>query len=131
MDNRGWGMNLIEALDIQEILVTENQFEAKMKLGSFHAQPYGYLNGGATIAFAEIIAGYASNQLGKGSYHAVGQTVTANHVKSKRAEGYLYAKAELLHKGNRNHLWNIKMLNEEGDLIAIITVLNAIICMPT
>ncbi len=36
---------------------------AKMNLGEFHKQPQGYLNGGATLAFAEIISGMMSNEL--------------------------------------------------------------------
>ncbi len=120
-------MNLIEALQIERFQVNGHQYHAAMKLGRFHEQPYGFLNGGATLAFAEITAGHASNLLGKGMYHAVGMSVTANHVRSMKAEGYLSAEGELLHDGHRNHVWSIKMRDEKNNLISIVTVTNAIL----
>lgn len=120
-------MDLIEGLNIEYIHGDGDTLEAKMNLTSFHSQPFGTLHGGATIAFAETVAGYASNQkLGAGQ-RAVGQTVLANHMKGKRIEGYLLAKGKLLHEGKRSHVWGIEMRDEKDRLISYITVTNAIV----
>lgn len=120
-------MNFIEALDIKDIQLSKDSYTAKMCLGEFHKQPFGFVNGGAILAFAEITAGYASNLFGQGKYHALGQSINGNHLKAKQSEGYLYAEAELLHKGNRNHVWSIRISDEQGLLISQVTVVNALI----
>ena len=57
-------MNLIESLQIDAPRMTsDNYMHCKMNLAEFHKQPQGYLNGGATLAFAEIISGMMSNEL--------------------------------------------------------------------
>jgi 1,4-dihydroxy-2-naphthoyl-CoA hydrolase len=115
-------MNLIEGLNIEYIHVGADGFEAKMSLTQFHSQPFGYLHGGATIAFGETAAGYVSNQkINKG------QSITANHMRPKKIEGYIIAKGKLMHKGNKSHVWGIEMYDENNILISYLTVTNAII----
>lgn len=120
-------MNLIDALQITSIDILEEGYTATMALNEFHAQPLGYLNGGATLAFAEISAGMASNQILERGFFAVGQNISANHLHPKKAEGQLVAKGQLLKKGHRGHLWDIKIYDEEEKLISVVTVENAII----
>ena len=68
-------MNLIESLQIDVPRMTsDTTCIAKMNLNEFHKQPQGYLNGGATLAFAEIIAGMMSNEL-VGSHKFGGRSV--------------------------------------------------------
>lgn len=122
--------NLIEQLNISELKWTDqkqNHFETSMIMSDFHAQPLGYLNGGASLAFAEIIAGMASNQLLDNAYFAVGQSVQANHLNATVAKGILTAQAKLLHQGGRSHVWEIHCYDETDKLISQITVTNAII----
>ena len=57
----------------------------------------------------------------------MGQTINGHHLKKKKAEGNLYAVGELLHKGKRNHVWNIRIIDEKRKLISNITVVNAIV----
>lgn len=120
-------MNLIESLNIEYIHVYDKELEAKMNLTQFHDQTFGYLHGGATIAFGETIAGYASNEKTNEGQVAVGQTITANHIKSKKIEGYIIAKGKLMHKGVTSHVWGIEMFDENNVLISYLTVTNAII----
>ncbi len=123
-------MTLIDDLHIEFVRLTDAGFESAMVLSEFHAQPMGYLNGGATLAYAEVIAGMASMELGKGDYVAVGQSVTAQHIRPMKAEGRLLAFGELLHAGKRNHVWSIRMQNEKGLLISQVTVVNALLYEP-
>lgn len=124
-------MNMIEQLNISQPLIQKEAqsvtFTSKMILSDFHAQPQGFLNGGATLAFCEIVAGMASNQLGQGKYFAVGQTVTGHHLNPKKSEGFVKARGILLHQGSRSHVWEIKVLDENEKLISQVNVVNTII----
>ncbi len=119
--------NLTDSLNIEYIRVLGDKLEAKMNLTWFHSQPFGYLHGGATIAFGETVAGYASQQKIANDQAAVGQTITANHLQPKTITGYIMAKGKLLQQGRNSHVWMMEMTDENNAVIAYMTVTNAII----
>jgi len=121
-------MNLIESLQIEKPRMTSDiTCVAKMNLGDFHKQPQGYLNGGATLAFAEIVAGMMSNELIGADKFGVGQSVTANHLRPVRCEGALTAHGTLLVKGKTLHVWRFDMKDNAERLISQVTVTLAIV----
>ena len=135
--------SLLEQLQIETFHCTEQAFQSTMKLSSFHAQPFGFVNGGVYLAYGEALAGMASNAIlaqemlapsnsCAGSEPikqrvAVGQSITANHVRPKRCQGYVVARGQLLHKGGRNHVWTINIFDETDQLLSHMTVTNSII----
>ena len=135
--------SLLEQLQIETFHCAGQAFQSRMKLSAFHAQPLGFVNGGVYLAYGEALAGMASNAIlaqemtapsesGTDSEPirqkvAVGQSVTANHVRPKRCEGYVVARGQLLHKGGRNHVWMISIFDEEDQLLSHMTVTNSII----
>lgn len=137
--------SLLEQLQIETFHCAGQAFQSTMKLSPFHAQPFGFVNGGVYLAYGEALAGMASNALlaqemtapsesGTGSEPikqrvAVGQSVTANHVKAKRCDGYVVARGQLLHNGGRNHVWMISIFDEMDQLLSHMTVTNSIINM--
>lgn len=121
-------MNLIEALQIEKPYMTsDTTCVAKMNLGDFHKQPQGYLNGGATLAFAEIAAGMMSNEFIGADKFGVGQSITANHLRPVRCEGSLTAHGTLLVKGKTLHVWRFDMKDDAERLISQVTVTLAIV----
>ncbi|RGZ27666.1 PaaI family thioesterase [Veillonella sp. AM51-8BH] len=121
-------MNLIEALQIEKPYMTsDTTCVAKMNLGDFHKQPQGYLNGGATLAFAEIAAGMMSNELIGADKFGVGQSITANHLRPVRCEGSLTAHGTLLVKGKTSHVWRFDMKDDAERLISQVTVTLSIV----
>ncbi len=109
---------LMETLEIDYIDVGENFLLARMPVSPKVHQPDGVLHGGASVALAESVGSAASYIFLDGKEFFVrGIEISANHVKSIR-EGYVYAKASILHKGRTTQLWEIKITNEEGDLIS-------------
>ncbi|WP_222983999.1 PaaI family thioesterase [Flagellimonas meishanensis] len=109
---------LMETLDIDYIDVGENFLLARMPVTPKVHQPDGVLHGGASVALAESVGSAASYIFLDGKQFFVrGIEISANHVKSIR-EGYVYARASLLHKGRTTQLWEIKITNEEGHLIS-------------
>lgn len=121
-------MNLIESLQIEKPhMISDTTCVAKMNLGDFHKQPQGYLNGGATLAFAEISAGMMSNELIGADKFGVGQSITANHLRPVRCEGSLIAYGTLLVKGKTSHVWRFDMKDDAERLISQVTVTLAIV----
>lgn len=109
---------LMETLDIEYVDVGENYLIARMPVTPKVHQPDGVLHGGASVALAESVGSAASYVFLDGNQFFVrGIEIAANHVKGIK-EGFVYARASILHKGRTTQLWEIKITNEEGDLIS-------------
>ncbi|MBA4743796.1 MAG: hotdog fold thioesterase [Muricauda sp.] len=109
---------LMETLDITYIDVGENFLLAKMPVTPKVHQPDGVLHGGASVALAESVGSAASYIFLDGQKFFVrGIEIAANHVRSIK-EGFVYAKASILHKGRTTQLWEIKITDEEDRLIS-------------
>ena len=109
---------LMETLDITYVDVGENFLLAKMPVTPRVHQPDGVLHGGASVALAESVGSAASYIFLDGQKFLVrGIEIAANHVKSIK-EGFVYARASILHKGRTTQLWEIKITDEEGQLIS-------------
>lgn len=109
---------LMETLDITYIDVGENFLVAQMPVTPKVHQPDGVLHGGATVALAESVGSAASYIFLDGKEFFVrGIEIAANHVRSIK-EGFVYAKASILHKGRTMQLWEIKVTDEEDNLIS-------------
>jgi uncharacterized protein (TIGR00369 family) len=55
-----------------------------------------------------------------------GIEISANHLKSKR-EGMVTATAKIIHKGASIHLWEIRIVDEEGKLISLCKLTNMVL----
>jgi uncharacterized protein (TIGR00369 family) len=109
---------LMETLDISFVDVGENFLIAKMPVTPKVYQPDGVLHGGATVALAESVGSAASYIFLDGNeFYVRGIEIAANHVKSIK-EGFVYAKAAIIHKGRTTQLWEIKITNENNELIS-------------
>lgn len=111
---------LIETLEIEFVDLGEDFVLAKMPVTSKVHQPDGVLHGGASVALAESVGSVASHIfLDASEYYIRGIEISANHVKSI-SEGFVYAKATFLHKGRTTQLWNIRITDEEDNLISAV-----------
>lgn len=118
---------LMETLDIEYIDVGEDYLTAKMPVTFKVHQPYGQLHGGATAALAESVGSAASNFFIDQKKQIVnGIELTINHLKSKR-EGMVYATAKNIHKGRTTHLWEVKIVDEQNQLISVCKMTNIIL----
>ncbi|WP_340074096.1 PaaI family thioesterase [Leptobacterium sp. I13] len=110
---------LMETLDIEYIDIGENFLIARMPVTSKVYQPDGVLHGGATVALAESVGSAASYVLlNSEEYYVRGIEIAANHVKSIK-EGWVYAKATIIHKGRTTQLWEIKITDKDANLISL------------
>lgn len=111
---------LMETLGIEFIDVTEDSLIAKMPVTSRVHQPDGILHGGASVALAESIGSAAAIVfMGPEVVSIRGIEISANHVKSVKG-GYVYARATALHNGRTTQLWQIRITNENDELVSII-----------
>jgi uncharacterized protein (TIGR00369 family) len=118
---------LMETLDIEYVDLGEDYLTAKMPVTSKVHQPYGQLHGGATAALAETVGSAASRFFIDSKTQLInGIELTINHVKSKR-EGEVFATAKNIHKGRSTHLWEVRIVDEEGNLISICKMTNIIL----
>lgn len=118
---------LMETLDIEYVAVGEDYLTAKMPVASKVHQPMGLLHGGATVALAESVGSAASILFADPEKYIIkGIEISANHLKSK-SEGVVYATAKIIHKGRTIHLWEIRVTDEEDNLISLCKLTNIII----
>ena len=109
---------LMETLKIEFTDVGADFLTARMPVAKTVYQPDGVLHGGATAALAESVGSAAVFILNKNPKAIVrGIEISANHLKSVR-EGYVYARATPLHKGRTTQLWEIKITDNNDNLIS-------------
>ncbi len=118
---------LMETLKIEYIDVGLDFLVAKMPVNAAVHQPMGILHGGATVALAESVGSAASVLFIDNEKQEVrGIEIAANHLKSKK-EGEVFATAKIIHKGKTIHLWEIRIVDELGDLISICKLTNIVL----
>ncbi|MGB0891218.1 MAG: PaaI family thioesterase [Flavobacteriaceae bacterium] len=118
---------LMETLEIEFVNIGDDFVTAKMPVNSKVHQPYGLLHGGATAALAETVGSSASAFfLNDATKIVKGIELSINHVKSKR-EGTVFATAKAIHKGRTTHLWEVKIVDEEDNLISLCKITNIVL----
>ena len=98
----------------------------KMPVDNRTMQSMGILNGGASMALAEVAGSLASNITVSEDKACAGLDINGNHIKSV-TEGFVYAKAVPLHIGSRTHVWEIKITDDKENLVCIARLTAAII----
>jgi len=118
---------LMETLAIEFVDVGKDFMIAKMPVNTKVYQPYGILHGGATAALAETVGSCASGFfLNDDTKIVKGLELSINHVKSKK-EGVVFATARQIHKGKTTHLWEVRVTDEEDNLISICKITNIVL----
>lgn len=110
---------LIDALGISITTLEKGKVIATMPVDERTRQPFGLLHGGASVALAETVASIGAYELVDKETEAVaGLEINANHVRGKR-EGMVTATATVLHQGKTTMVWDIKIVDEEDQLICV------------
>jgi len=117
---------LMETLSIEYIDAGDDFLVAKMPVNAKVHQPMGLLHGGASVALAESVGSAASMLFTDTTdFEIRGIEISANHLKSKK-DGVVTATARIIHKGKTLHLWEIKIEDEEGNLISLCKLTNIV-----
>lgn len=104
----------IEITDLQKGKVT-----ATMPVDERTRQPFGLLHGGASVALAETVASVGAFELvDKENEVVVGLEINANHIRAKK-DGMVTAVGTVLHQGKTTMVWDIKITDENENLICV------------
>lgn len=110
---------LMETLEIEFIDYGKDFVVAKMPVNSRVYQPDGVLHGGATVALAETTGSFAAHIfLDLEQIFVRGIEISANHIKSVK-EGHVYAKASFIHKGRTTQLLQVRITDDNDNLISL------------
>ena len=110
--------SLMRTLEIDFVDVGDDFLVARMPVTPKLHQPDGVLHGGATFALAESVGSAAAYLFNKTKNPMVrGIEMSGNHLKGI-SEGFVYAKAKVIHNGRTTQIWEIKVTNEAEDLIS-------------
>jgi uncharacterized protein (TIGR00369 family) len=111
---------LMETLNIEFVDVTQDTITARMPVNSRVHQPDGVLHGGASVALAESVGSAGAYIFMQNENVSIrGIEIAENHVKSIR-DGFVYAHATILHKGRTTQLWQIRIENQNKELISLV-----------
>ncbi|MEK3991821.1 MULTISPECIES: hotdog fold thioesterase [Robertmurraya] len=113
------GNSLIQTLGIEFKQIEKGRVVATMPVDDRTRQPFGLLHGGASVALAESVASIGAYELvNKEKEVVVGLEINANHIKGKR-EGIVTATGTVLHQGRTTMVWDIKITDEQDQLISV------------
>jgi uncharacterized protein (TIGR00369 family) len=120
---------MCEALGIKFLPSDDDIVLAEMPICDATRQYFGILHGGASLAFAETVAGAGSLHLiGYDETKRVcGTQVSGNHIAMSDTHGKVYGKGTVLHAGRSSHIWNVDIVGEDGNLISTERVENRIL----
>lgn len=110
---------LLHSLGIEITKLEKGLVVATMPVDDRTRQPFGLLHGGASVALAETVASVGAFELiDQETEAAVGLEINANHVKGKR-DGVVTATGTVLHQGKTTMVWDVKITDEDGNLVCI------------
>tara|TARA_R110002072_G_scaffold288917_1_gene455328 strand:+ start:5077 stop:5529 length:453 start_codon:yes stop_codon:yes gene_type:complete len=118
-------------LGIQVTEVGNDYLTGTIKVDERTIQPAGILHGGVSCVLAETLGSIASNLcIDRENKIAVGQSITANHLRPGLKETCVTGKAKIVHLGTKSHVWEIKLTNEQGKLVCLSNLTMAIVDKP-
>ena len=119
--------NMGEHLGIEFTEIGKDFIKAKMPVDHRTTQPFGLLHGGASVVLAETLGSVSAHLTVDSTLQfCVGLDINANHIRSARS-GYVYGTSTPIHVGKQTQVWQIKIVNDEGDLICISRITMAVL----
>ena len=108
---------LDRTLGVRYLKAEKDEVVAELMVTPKVHQPFGFLHGGATVALAESVASVGGFLNCPPGHAAFGLEINCNHLRKKR-EGTIRAVGRPLHVGRTTQVWEVKVYDEEGRLVA-------------
>lgn len=100
---------------------------ATMPVDQRTMQPMGIMHGGASAALAETVGSAAANYcIDQNVSVCVGLDLNINHIRPVKS-GYVKGIAKPFHLGKTTQVWEIRIVNEVGNLISVSRLTMAIL----
>jgi uncharacterized protein (TIGR00369 family) len=109
---------LAEKLSIEWVQIEPERVVARMPVEG-NTQPLGFLHGGASAAFAETLASIGG-WLNAPAGVIFGLELKINHLRPAR-HGWITGTGVPVHVGQTTQLWEMRLTNDEGRLVAFST----------
>ena len=110
---------MLSALGIEITDVGDDYICGKMPVDHRTKQPFGLLHGGASVALAETLGSIGGEyKVNNTNETVVGIAMNSNHLKSIR-DGWVFGKATPNKISKNIQVWEIKIANEDDELICI------------
>ncbi len=110
---------MAEFLEIKFTEIGPDFLKVTMPVGPKTCQPYGLLHGGASAVLAETAGSVASWLVIDADHQiCVGIEINCNHVRAKKS-GIVTATVTPLHIGSTTHVWDIKIRDEQENLVCV------------
>ena len=106
------------ALGLSFVQVTPDELTAELEVGEQHLQPYGLVHGGVHTSMIETVCsvGAAVGAVAR-NLSAVGLENTTSFLRAVRS-GVLRCTARPLHRGGRSEVWEGRIHDDQGRLVA-------------
>ncbi len=110
---------IAEHLEIKFTGLGSDWIQAQMPVSDRTRQPHGILHGGASVVLAETLGSVGSQLIiNEQDFRAAGLEINANHVRSI-SSGTVSGLAKIVHAGRSTHIWDIRITDDDGNLICI------------
>ena len=118
---------MAEVIGIEFISIGDDYLEAKMPVDRRTHQPLGLLHGGASVALAETMGSVAAFCcIDPVKQICVGLEINANHLRGARS-GFVKGITKPVHIGKKTQVWEIRITNEENELVCISRITIAVL----
>jgi 1,4-dihydroxy-2-naphthoyl-CoA hydrolase len=116
--NKRGANTLVEHLNIEITKIGEDSLSGTMPVDHTTVQPARILHGGASCVLAESLGSIAANMVIDGSkFIAVGQSISANHLRPGVEGEEVLGVARALHLGRKSQIWDIELFNSQKKMI--------------
>ena len=111
--NHGSADTAVSHLGIEITEIGDDYIVGRVPVDKRTVQPFGLLHGGVSVVLAETLGSLGAFYASPEGHTAVGLDINANHLRAARS-GWVTATAKPVHIGRTTQVWQIDMVNDEG-----------------
>ncbi|ADU97864.1 hotdog fold thioesterase [Alicycliphilus denitrificans] len=116
----------ISHLGIEFLEVGDDFLRARVPVDERTRQPYGILHGGVSVVLAETLGSMGAANACPPDHRVVGLDINANHIRAT-SSGWVTGTARPVHIGKSTQVWQIDMVNDEGQLTCVSRITMAVL----
>ena len=116
----------IEHLGIEITEIGDDFLRGRVPVDERTRQPFGLLHGGVSVVLAETLGSMGAFYSCPEGHRAVGLDINANHLRAATS-GWVTGTARPVHIGRTTQVWQIDMVNDEGQLTCVSRITMAVL----